>query len=99
MGQEPKLSGKQQSKFRRTPKTRLDPTVIPRVAVARTFLTEASANTMRKRWAKEITETGEAKTCKSGEGDTDGRKGREEAVDEVIERVRRSGSSIQALVH
>ena len=42
-------------------------------------MTEASASAMGKHPAKEITETGEGKIGKGGEGDTEGKKGREEA--------------------
>ena len=89
MEQESELQDQQQSKSKRTPKTTLDPTVIPWVTVARAFLTKASASAMRKHLAKEIAEAGEGKTGKGGEEDADGRKGREEAMDEVIERVKR----------
>ena len=89
MEQEPEPQDQQRSKSRRTPMATLDSTLIPWLAVARAFLTKASASAMRKHLAKEITEAGEGKTGKGGEEDADGRKGREEAMDEVIERVKR----------
>ena len=45
---------------------------------------------MREHWTKRITEAGGGKIGKRGEEDVDGKKGREEAVGEVIERVRRN---------
>ena len=52
---------------------------------------KALVNMMRTCLAKEITETSEGKTGKSGEQDIDDGGGREEVVDEVTERVRRNG--------
>ena len=70
------------------PKVTLDPTLVPWSAVARAFLTKASGGAMRKHWAKETAKVGE------GEGDAEeganesGRNGREEALDEEIEKVK-----------
>lgn len=80
----------QQSRCRKTSRLTLDPTVVPWSAIARAFLTKASAGTMRRHWAKETAKAGEGEVAKEGEddADVDGRKGREEEVDEVIERVK-----------
>ena len=43
---------------------------------------------MKEHQVEEIAEVGERKTSKGGEEGTDGIEGREEVVDEVIERVR-----------
>lgn len=85
IAQEPELQGQPQ----KTPKHTLDPTVVSWNVVARAFLTKASASAMRKHWAKETTRAGEVEAGREGEEDTDGRKGRGEEVDEVIERVKR----------
>jgi hypothetical protein len=84
---QPEFQGQQQSRSQRTPKLTLDPTVVPWTAVAQAFLTKASAGAMRRHWAKEIAEAGEGEDGREGEGGM--RKGREEEVDEVIERVKR----------
>lgn len=80
----------QQSRPRKVPKLTLDPTVVPWSAIARAFLTKASAEAMRRHWAKETAKVGEGEDGKGGEEGTnaDSRKGREEEVDEVIERVK-----------
>ena len=85
------LQGQHQSKSQRSPKLTLDPTVVPWTAIAQAFLTKASAGAMRRHWAKEIAEAGEGKDNKEGEegANVNSRKGREEEVDEVIERVKR----------
>ena len=88
--QERELQSQQQSKSRKSPKLTLDPTIIPWSAVAWAFLTKASAGAMRKHWAKETAKVGEGEDGKEGGEDAsvDGRKGREEEVDEVIEMVK-----------
>lgn len=85
---QPELQGQHQSKSQRTPKLTLDPTVVPWIAVAQAFLTKASAGAIRRHWAKEIAEAGEGKDDEEG-ANMNSRKGREEEMDEVIERVKR----------
>jgi len=88
---QPELQGQHQSKSQRTPKLTLDPTVVPWIAVAQAFLTKASAGAIRRHWAKEIAEAGEGKDGREREEgvNMNSRKGREEEMDEVIERVKR----------
>jgi hypothetical protein len=88
--QDHELQSQQQSRPRKIPNLTLDPTVVPWSAIARAFLTKASAGGMRRHWAKETAKTGEGEDIKEGEEGTnaDSRKGREEEVDEVIERVK-----------
>ena len=88
--QEHELQSQQQSKSRKISKPTLDPTIVSWSAIARAFLTKASAGAMRKHWAKETAKAGEGEDGKEGEegANVDGRKGREEEVDEVIERVK-----------
>ena len=76
----------QQSKSRKIPGLTLDPTVVAWSAIARAFLAKASAGTMRRHWARETGKVGEGEDSKEDANMT-GRKGREEEVDEVIERV------------
>ncbi|KAF9647587.1 AAA-domain-containing protein [Thelephora ganbajun] len=87
---EHELPNQQQSNSRKIPKLTLDPTVVPWSAVARAFLTKASASAVRRHWAEETAKAGERGDDKKGEDGTsaDGRKGREEEVDEVIEKVK-----------
>ena len=86
--QEHELQSQQQSKSRKIPKLTLDPTVVPWSAIARAFLTNASAGAMRRHWAKET-----ARACEGEDGEegtnVGSRQGREEEVDEVIERVKK----------
>ena len=87
--QEHEFQGQQQSRSRKAPKITLDPIVVSWSAVARAFLSKASAGAMRKHWAKETAKVGEGGNGKDGEegSNVDGRRGRESEVDEVIERV------------
>ena len=85
--QEHELQSKSQSKSRKTPKLTLDPTVVPWSAIARAFLTKASASAMRRHWAVETAKMGEREGGEES-ANADGKRGREEEVDEVIERVK-----------
>ena len=88
--QEYELQSQQQSRSRKVPKLTLDPTVVPWSAVARAFSSNASADAMRRHWAKETAKVGEGEDGKESEGgaNADGGRGREEEVDEVIEKVK-----------
>ena len=70
-----------QSGSERWSRVALDPAAIQWVVVARAFSTKTSTSVMGA--------LGEGTFGKGGEKDADGRGGREEAVGEVIERVRR----------
>ena len=85
--QEQELQSQQQSRSRKTPKLTLDPTVVPWSAIARAFSTKASAGAMRRHWATETAKMGEREGGEEG-ANVDGKRGREEEVDEVIERVK-----------
>ena len=76
-----------QSRSRKIPKLTLDPTVVPWSAIARAFLTKASAGAMRRHWATETAKVGEGEGGEEGTS-ADGKRGREEELDEVIERVK-----------
>ena len=71
----------------------LDPRIFLWMGVAQVFLTKASASMMRTHWAEETTEAGKEKPSKGGKEDSDDREGREEMVDEMVERVRRNPGS------
>ena len=85
--QEQELQSQQQSRSRKIPKLTLDPTVVPWSAIARAFSTKASAGAMRRHWATETAKMGEREGGEEG-ANVDGKRGREEEVDEVIERVK-----------
>ena len=85
--QEHELQNQPQSRSRKIPKPTLDPTVVPWSAIARAFLTKASAGAMRRHWATETAKVGEAEGGEEGTS-VGGKRGREEEVDEVIERVK-----------
>jgi hypothetical protein len=78
----------QQSKSRKIPKVTLDPTVVPWSAVARAFLTKASGGAMRRHWAKETAKLDEGEADGEEGANVDGRKGREDELDEEIEKVK-----------
>ena len=86
--QEQELQSQQQSKPRKIPKLTLDPTVVPWGAVARAFLTKASGGVMRRHWAKETAKTGAVEGDSEQGADVSGKKGRQEELDEQIERVK-----------
>lgn len=77
-----------ESKPRKATKPTLDPTVVPWSAVTRAFLTKASEDTMRRHWAKETARSGEKEGDGEGGANTSGREGREEELDEEIEKVK-----------
>ena len=86
--QEHELQTQQQSKSRKAPKLTLDPTVVPWSSVARAFLTKASGNAMRKHWAKETAKSGEREGDDEEDASVNNRKGREEELDEEIEKLK-----------
>ena len=86
--QEHELQSQQQSKPRKTPKLTLDSTVVPWTAVARAFLTKASGGSMRRHWAKETAKSAEQEGDGEEGTNVNGRKGREEELDEEIEKVK-----------
>ena len=85
--QERELQNQQQSRSRKVPRATLDPTVVPWSAIARAFLTKASTGAMRRHWATETAKVGEGEAGEEG-ANMDCKRGREEEVDEVIERVK-----------
>lgn len=86
--QELELQTQQQSKSRKIPKLTLDPTVVSWGAVARAFLTKASGGAMRRHWAKETAKLGEEEGNGEEGENVSGRKGREDELDETIEKVK-----------
>jgi len=87
IAQEQELQNQQQSRSRKTSKVTLDPSVVPWSTIARAFLTKASAGAMRRHWATETAKSGEREGGEEG-ANADSKRGREEEVDEVIERVK-----------
>ena len=85
--QEQELRNQLQSRSRKAPKLTLDPTIVPWSAIARAFLTKASAGAMRRHWAIETAKMGEKESGEEG-ADVNGKRGKEDEVDEVIERVK-----------
>ena len=86
--QEQELQSQQQSKTRKIPKLTLDSTVVSWSTVARAFLTKASAHSMRRHWAKETAKPGEGEEDGEESVNTNGKKEREDELDEVIEKVK-----------
>ena len=76
------LQSQRQSRSREVPRLTLDPMAVPWSAVARAFLTKASAGAMRKHWASQ---TVNVKGSSADDND-----GEEKEVDEVIERVKQN---------
>ena len=86
--QENELQDQQHSKSRKLPKLTLDPTIVPWGAVARAFMAKASGQSVRVHWAKETAKSGEAKEGGEEGASANGGKGKEEELDEVIEKVK-----------
>jgi hypothetical protein len=76
------------SKPRKIPKLTLDPTLVPWSSIARAFLTKASGGAMRRHWAKETAKSGEVEGDGENGVKASGRNGREQELDEEIEKVK-----------
>ncbi|KAF9780481.1 AAA-domain-containing protein [Thelephora terrestris] len=86
--QEHELQDQQHAKSRRIPKLTLDPTVVPWGAVARALVAKASGQSVRRHWAKETAKSGEGEERGEEGASADGRNGKEEELDEVIEKLK-----------